>query len=113
MRRHTFARRSSGAYALTLAASLGRGAGSVVTQWLMRNSGAPAGPRLGGQVVGVAGQLRSPAEDVRRLLRQALIGGLVPRRRAAWFSASSTSRWLRSIISLSVGHCSRARPLNT
>ena len=38
------------ALSLTISASEGRGAGVVSTQWLSRNSGADAGPRLGLQL---------------------------------------------------------------
>jgi hypothetical protein len=52
MRWHVRARASSCAYALTLSASLGLGTGSVLTQWLIRNSDALAGPRLARQLAG-------------------------------------------------------------
>ena len=49
---HSRERPTSTGRALTLAASDGRGVGSVLTQWLMRNSGASSGPRFGTQVAG-------------------------------------------------------------
>src|SRR4051794_35934356 len=105
MRSHSRARASSGPYALTAAALLGRGAGSVVTQWLIRNSGASAGPRLGAQVAGsvagvvsVAGGADENGVSCVSFADASRYQGAAP----AWCSASTTSRVPASIIAPSV-----------
>ena len=85
MRSQPCARRSSGSRAFTACAFDGRGAGSVVTQWFTRNSGEPARPRLSAQLGASAPgpiKLVDGAEREGRLLGQAVVRELVPRRRA-------------------------------
>src|SRR3954447_18658961 len=85
MRWHSRSRRTSGPYALTLAAFEGRGIGSVVIQWLTRNIGARSGPRLGRQVSArPAGSVSCAGRGERegRLLGDRLVGEVVPRCRA-------------------------------
>src|SRR4051812_38475808 len=106
MRRQARARASSGAYAFTLAASLGRGNGSVLTQWLTRNSGADVGPRFGRHVAASrAGSVSAAAllnaYGVSSVI--ALYAGWYQGAAPAWFSASSTSRWSSRIMSRRVG----------
>ena len=63
----------------------GSGRGSVVIQWLIRNSGAPSGPRFGRAArveLARVGELRDAGERERRLLREPVVDELVPRRRA-------------------------------
>src|SRR5450432_3852363 len=100
------ARPSSAARALTSAASDGRGAGVVSTQWLSRNRGADAGPRWGRQLASTRdGSVSAPALVNRNGVSWSALAyarwyhGTVP----ASFSAITMRRWLESIIERSVG----------
>jgi len=88
---------------LTFAASLGRCTGAVVTQWSSRNSGALAGPRLGGQTLPAASSCAALSKwngvSCSRLSYASWYQDAAP----AWFSASSTSRRPEPIIDRSVG----------
>ena len=65
IRSHSRARPTSTGRALTFAASDGRGVGSVLIQWLIRNSGASSVPRLGTQVAGQFDGVVSCAERLK------------------------------------------------
>ena len=84
----------------------GCGTGSVVIQWLTRNSGAVGRPAVGpAGRASPAGSVScdGPAERERRLLEDRLVGRVVPGAAPARFSARNSTRWPLSIISRSVG----------
>src|SRR5215213_8047630 len=104
---HLRARASKGSYAFTVAASDGRGKGSVLIQWFMRKSEAPSGPRFGSQLFARLSSLVSSGTFLKvygvssvMLSYARWYQGAAP----AWFSARKTTRFPESTSSRSVGH---------